>query len=106
MREVIGRILGRPVGVLVASLAVGVMGLLAFVNIPLQLLPDGFEERHISVRADLRDVAAEEVERQITIPIEEALATVAGVESIASRSDIRPPLEMPVLYTRDSSMLT
>jgi len=87
MREAIRRVLRRPVGVLVASIAVLVMGVLSFLNIPLQLMPDGFEQRHISVHVPLRDSSAAEAERQVAIPLEEAFATVPGVESVSSRSD-------------------
>jgi HAE1 family hydrophobic/amphiphilic exporter-1 len=87
VRPVIRRILSRPVGVLVASVAVVVMGSLAFANIPLQLLPEGFESRHLSVRARLRDSSPQEAERHVAIPLEEALGTVAGIESVSSRCE-------------------
>jgi len=87
VKPVIRRILSRPVGVLVASFAVVVMGTLSFANIPLQLLPEGFESRHLSVRARLRDSSPQEAERHVAIPLEEALGTVAGIESISSRCE-------------------
>jgi HAE1 family hydrophobic/amphiphilic exporter-1 len=102
---VISFVLARPVGVLVASVAVAVLGVLSFANIPLQLLPDGFEQRFITVRANLRDVAAEEAERQVAIPIEEALATVPGIESIASRSD-RGEVRVTVQLRKDADPAT
>jgi len=89
VKRAIEAILTRPVGVLVASVALAAMGVLSFVGIPLQLLPDGFEQRFLTVRTALMDVSAEEAERQVAIPVEEALATVAGIESISSRSDRR-----------------
>jgi hydrophobic/amphiphilic exporter-1 (mainly G- bacteria), HAE1 family len=97
VRRAIEGILSRPVGVLVASVALAAMGALSFAGIPLQLLPDGFEARFMTVRAALRDVSAEEAEQQVAIPVEEALATVAGIESISSRSDrgeVRVTLEL------------
>ncbi|MHC4490859.1 MAG: efflux RND transporter permease subunit, partial [Planctomycetota bacterium] len=87
MKPFIRRILSRPVGVLVASVAVVVMGALSFANIPLQLLPEGFESRHLSVRARLRDSSPQEAERHVAIPLEEALGTVAGIESVSSRCE-------------------
>ena len=89
MRDIIRRTLARPVGVLVAAVAVVVMGVLSFLNIPVQMLPEGFESRHISVRARLRDSSPAETERHVAIPIEEQLATVAGIESISTRCDRR-----------------
>ena len=85
MRPVISRILSRPVGVLVAAVAVVVMGVLSFLNIPLQLLPEGFESRHLSVRARLRDSSPPEAERHVAIPLEEALGSVSGIESLSTR---------------------
>ncbi|MCK6460875.1 MAG: efflux RND transporter permease subunit, partial [Planctomycetes bacterium] len=105
MRDGIRAILGRPVGVLVASVALAAMGVLSFVGIPLQLLPDGFEQRFLTVRAGLRDVSAEEAERQVAIPVEEALATVAGIESIASRSD-RMEVRVTVELRKDADPAT
>ncbi|MHC4223520.1 MAG: efflux RND transporter permease subunit, partial [Planctomycetota bacterium] len=109
MKEVIGRILSRPVGVLVASVAAVVMGVLSFKNIPVQMMPSGFEARHITVRTRLRDSSTEEAERFVAIPIEEGLGTVAGIESIrsrCSRDGVRISIELkkdadPVVVERD-----
>ncbi|HEX5136600.1 MAG TPA: efflux RND transporter permease subunit [Planctomycetota bacterium] len=105
MRDAIRAILGRPVGVLVASAALAAMGALSFLGIPLQLLPDGFEQRFLTVHAGLRDVSAEEAERQVAIPIEESLATVPGIESIASRSD-RMDVRVTVELRKDADPAT
>ncbi len=105
MKRLIEGILARPVGVLVASVALAAMGVLSFVGIPLQLLPDGFEQRFLTVRASLLDVSAEEAERQVAIPIEEALATVAGIESISSRSD-RGEVRVMVELKKDADPAT
>lgn len=97
MNDIIRRVLARPVGVLVASMAAIVMGVLSFLNIPLQLLPDGFEARHITVRASLRDSSAAEAEQHVAIPLEEAFATIGGIESVSTRADrggVRISLEL------------
>ena len=109
MRDIIRRTLSRPVGVLVAAVAVVVMGVLSFLNIPVQMMPEGFESRHISVRARLRDSSPAEAERHVAIPIEEQLATVAGIESISTRCDrtsVRVSIELksdadPTVVERD-----
>jgi len=105
MKRAIEGTLRRPIGVLVASVALAAMGVLSFVGIPLQLLPDGFEQRFLTVRASLLDVSAEEAERQVAIPIEEALATVAGIESISSRSD-RGEVRVMVELKKDADPAT
>jgi len=78
-------ILTRPIGVVVLSVATIVMGVLSFQNIPLRMLPDGFEERSLSVYVSLRRANPQEAERHIAIPIEEALATISGIDSIRTR---------------------
>jgi len=105
----IRRVLSRPVGILVACAAVLIMGALSFLNIPLEMLPSGFESRHITVRARLRDSSPVEAERNIAVPIEEGLGSVAGIESISTRctrSDVRISLELkrdadPAIVERD-----
>jgi HAE1 family hydrophobic/amphiphilic exporter-1 len=49
------------------------------------MLPEGFEQRDVRVSANLRESSPEEAERHVAIPIEEALGTVAGIESLHSR---------------------
>ena len=91
------RVLARPVGILVASVAVIIMGVISFGNIPLQMMPEGMEQRHITIQARLRDSSPAEAERHVAVPIEEALGTVAGIESIstrASRERVRISLEL------------
>ena len=91
------KVLARPVGILVACGAMLVMGALSFLNIPLEMLPSGFESRSITVRARLRDSSPVEAERNIAVPIEEGLGSVAGIESISTRctrSDVRISLEL------------
>ena len=105
MKAHIRRVLARPVGILVASVAVIVMGVISFGNIPLQMMPEGMERRHISIFASLRDSSPDEAERHVAIPIEEALATVSGIESIstrASRDEVRISLEL----RRDADVAT
>ena len=97
MSSVVGKILSRPVGVLVASVALVVMGGLSFRNIPLQMFPDGFENRSLTVRVSLRQSAPLEAEKHVAIPIEESLGTVSGIESIRTRcspSEVRISVEL------------
>ncbi len=101
MRGWIRRILERPVGVLIGSLSAGVLGVISYANIPLQMLPDGFEEREIRVTAELRESSPEESERHVAIPIEEALGTVAGIGSVATRCG-RGGVEITLELKRDA----
>jgi len=97
VKELISRLLHRPIGVLVAAVAVLVMGALSFFNIPVQMMPEGFESRYITVSARLRNSSPAEAERHVAVPIEEQLATVVGIESIStrcSRTEVRVSLEL------------
>ncbi|MFQ5844044.1 MAG: efflux RND transporter permease subunit [Planctomycetota bacterium] len=87
MRSLLRFLLSRPVGILVGSVAALLLGVLAFGRIRLQLMPDGFESRWMSVRASLRDSSPQEAERLVAIPIEEALATVSGIETVSTRCE-------------------
>jgi len=102
-------VLARPIGILVACVAVLIMGALSFLNIPLEMLPSGFESRQITVRARLRNSSPIEAERNVAVPVEEGLGSVAGIESISTRctrEDVRISLELkrdvdPAIVERD-----
>ena len=74
-------LLSRPVGILVGSVAAVLLGVLAFQRIPLQLMPEGFENRWMTVYAMLRSSSPQEAERLVAIPLEEQLGTVSGIET-------------------------
>jgi HAE1 family hydrophobic/amphiphilic exporter-1 len=103
------RVLDRPVGILVATSAILIMGALSFLNIPLQMLPEGFEQRHITVRGRMRDSSPAEAERNVAVPIEEGLGTVVGIDSVSTRctrDSVRISLELkrdadPSIVERD-----
>ncbi|CCQ10448.1 Acriflavin resistance protein [Pseudoalteromonas luteoviolacea B = ATCC 29581] len=64
-------------------LFVGLMSL--FRDIPLEVFPDTVSDR-INVSVTLRGATPEDVERGVTIRIEEAVADLEGIERITSRS--------------------
>ncbi len=84
MSRLLRGILRRPVAVLVASLAVLVVGVISFLHVPIQMFPDGFEERNLSVEAWLREASPEEAERHVAIPLEESLGTVPGILTMST----------------------
>jgi HAE1 family hydrophobic/amphiphilic exporter-1 len=95
--SLIGRILSRPVGVLVVSFSAVVMGVLSFRNIPAQLLPDGFQGRNITIWVRMRQSAPPEAEKHVAIPIEEALGSVSGIKTIRTRcnaNEVRVSIEL------------
>ena len=78
--------LRRPVTTIVVFVALSLVGLLAAKLLPLEKFPD-IEFPGIFVQIPYEGSTPEEVERLITRPVEEALATLSGVEQMFSSSD-------------------
>jgi HAE1 family hydrophobic/amphiphilic exporter-1 len=77
--------LRRPVATWMLYVAVVVLGVVSFLRLPIDLLPDvAFPT--LSVWTTYTDAAPEEVERFITEPIEEQLSRVPGARKVSSRS--------------------
>lgn len=77
-------LLGRPVLLLVLFACIFVVGGIALVKIPLQMMPDGFTEPGLQIFVSNPGAGAAENEEQVTQPIEEELRTLAGVDRIES----------------------
>ncbi len=78
--------LRRPVTTIVVFVALSLIGLLASRLLPLEKFPD-IEFPGIFIQVPYDGSTPEEVERLITRPVEEALATLSGVERMFSSSD-------------------
>ena len=78
--------LRRPVTTIVVFVALSLVGLLASRLLPLEKFPD-IEFPGIFIQVPYSGSSPEEVERLITRPLEEALATLSGVETMYSSSD-------------------
>lgn len=75
----------RPVTILMLFIGLILIGLISFQNLGLDLLPDlSFPMSAIIV--SYSGVAPQEIENMITIPLEEAVATIRGVKNINSYS--------------------
>ena len=77
--------LHRPVTTVVVFVALALVGLIASRLLPLEKFPD-IEFPGIFIQIPYEGSTPEEVERLITRPVEEALATLAGVERMFSSS--------------------
>ena len=75
----------RPVAVWMLFLAIVLLGLISYVRLPIDLLPDVSYPRLV-IYTVYEEVAPAEVERRITEPIEGAAAAVPGVERVTSTS--------------------
>ncbi len=77
--------LERPVTTVVTFVALALVGLIASRLLPLEKFPD-IEFPGIFIQIPYEGSTPEEVERLITRPVEEALATLTGVERMQSES--------------------
>ena len=77
--------LRRPVTTVVVFVALSLVGLIAARLLPLEELPD-IEFPGIMIQIPYEGSTPEEIERLITRPVEEALATLSGVERMSSSS--------------------
>ena len=77
--------IARPVTTVVVFVALALVGLIASRLLPLEKFPD-IEFPGIIIQVPYEGSTPEEVERLITRPIEEALATLSGVERMYSSS--------------------
>jgi len=75
----------RPVATAMLYLAVGVLGVVSFARLPIDLLPD-VSFPTLSVWTTYPDAGPAEVERFVTEPVEEVVSRVPAIRSVDSRS--------------------
>ncbi len=84
-RPLLRTLVEHPVGVLMVVVAAVVFGWVSFQRLPLDLMPD-IAYPTLTVRTELPGAAPQEVETEVSRPLEEALSTVRGLVEIESRS--------------------
>ncbi|MBK9166840.1 MAG: efflux RND transporter permease subunit [Bryobacterales bacterium] len=92
----------RPVTVLMASLMALLLGGIAFVKLPVDLMPETVYPT-LSVRAEYLGVAPEEMENLVARPLEEAFSSAPGVEEITSNSS-EGMASIRVSFTYDTNL--
>ena len=85
MKALISLCLRRPVSVAAFYILLVVLAVVAYVRLPVALLPD-LRYPGLVVWTAYPDVPPERVERAVTEPVEEAIGGTAGVMSITSRT--------------------
>ncbi len=75
----------RPVTTIMLFVSMVVVGLIAAVRLPLEMMPD-MSFPFVFVQLPYAGSTPEEVERNVVRPAEEALATLSGVQALQSRS--------------------
>lgn len=78
--------LDRRITVLVLVMSVAVVGWISTKSIPLELMPRGFETQSIQIHAPWQDSPSKEVLEKLTLPLEEELSTVKGLDGMTSYS--------------------
>jgi HAE1 family hydrophobic/amphiphilic exporter-1 len=76
----------RPITTLMMIVSVTVLGAVALDRLPLAFMPD-IEEPMVFVRVPYPSASPEQIERLIIRPVEEALATVRGIEHMFAFAD-------------------
>src|SRR5687767_2375113 len=75
----------RPVATTMLFMAALTFGWVSYKRLPVELMPDiGYPT--ITVRTTVDGAAPQEIEGQVSRPLEEALATLDGLVSLESRS--------------------
>ena len=95
--------LSRPITMLMIFASVLVLGFIAFLNIPLELIPSGFSAPFLSVEVPYSNATAQDVEDKITRPLEDELATTPHIDELsATSSSNRARVNM--LFEQDADM--
>jgi HAE1 family hydrophobic/amphiphilic exporter-1 len=76
--------LDRRITVLVTLITLLVVGAVATLSIPIELVPSGWTAPHMAVDVPWRDAPAREVVDKIVVPLEEELSTVSGIDQLNS----------------------
>ena len=93
---------GRPVAVAMAYFALAFLGARAWLNIPVELMPNASLPR-LSVNGSWGGASPETVEAFLTSPLEAEIQLVEGVEKVTSMS-YEGRAEIDVLFNRDTDM--
>ncbi len=75
----------RPITIVMITLAVLLLGFISLTRLPIDLLPN-LELPVMAVSVSYQGVGPQEIESLISIPLEESIGTVNGIESITTRS--------------------
>ena len=75
----------KPVTIFMILLGLAVFGIVSLYYIPLEYLPN-VDNPQVSIFVPYQSSAPAEIERNITIPLEESLSTVTGIKSLKSTS--------------------
>ena len=76
----------RPITMLMALLSAVVIGIVALVGIPLELIPSGFSPPFLMIEVPYANATAQDIEDRITRPLEQSLSTTPALEEMSATS--------------------
>lgn len=76
----------RPITMLMALLSAVVIGIVALIGIPLELIPSGFSPPFLMIEVPYNNATAQDIEDRITRPLEQSLSTTPGLEEMSATS--------------------
>ncbi|MCC7012570.1 MAG: efflux RND transporter permease subunit [Planctomycetes bacterium] len=77
----------RPVALLVIFVALSVIGVISYVRIPVQMMPDGLVEPGLQIFVVNPGASAQENEEKVVRILEEQIRTLPGIEEIQSTAN-------------------
>ncbi len=96
----------RPVAVLMAVMICLLLGVISFVEIPVDLMPE-IDSPTLSITTDYEGVAPEEIETLISRPMEQIVSSAPGVERVSSTSsEGRSSVRVEFAYGMDIEVAT
>lgn len=78
----------RPIATLMALISLMVLGVIALTRLELAFMPEA-EQKRVFVVVNYQNASPKAIERMIVRPLEEALASINGLENMSSSSDHR-----------------
>ncbi len=95
--------LGRPISMLMVFASVLVLGVIAFLDIPLELIPSGASAPFMSVEVPYSNATPQDVEDKITRPLEAELASMPKLDQISATSSTNRS-RVNMVFDQDADM--
>ena len=76
----------RPISTFMLFLAIVVLGVISWVQIPLELLPSSFSQKSLFVYIPYQDAQPRETEEKVTLLVEDALSDLESLSDMRSTS--------------------
>ena len=82
----INTVFNRPIAILMLTLTIMIFGIISLTKLPINLMPDNTPSV-LSIITRYHGVSPEQIERIITVPIENSIAEISNIKEIYSVSE-------------------